>query len=409
MFLIDAFIKEDEFGVAKVEGIVVREKASGKKLYETDLSLDISKCKMASDSFKYEGHNVIFSLKQIEELTNIREEERVAGFLIRKKDYLLSERASTVSPGGITIRPGEVSGTIFPPAMDIKTTRTDTGEEIKPTFNPKIETLETFLDRNAFIKHIQLLGEKGIGKSRGIELYAKKHKYAFVKIAMSEGKDETDIVGFSIRTADGMAWLDGKVAEAFRLASKGEKVLLLIDEIYRAPKRELSILIDSLTPNSDGFFELGTNRVMNLEDGLATTETIRAHEDNLWVCAASNIGIDYDVDIADLAFQDRWRTKFLDNMTKDEVRKIIQYTTEDKPTQELVMKLWSACNKSYQAKMIAHPMSIRHATELIKSQTKGQDVLSCFIDLAPQLCGRKMDGKLIESDLTTVYEIAEGA
>lgn len=272
----------------------------------------------------------------------------------------------------------------------------------------KKESLTSFFDRNAFIKHVQLLGSRGVGKSFGIEKYAKEHAYNFIKIALSEGKDETDIVGFSIRTAEGMAWLDGKVAKAFRDASNGIQTVLFLDELYRAPKRELSVLIDALTANTDGKFMLQTNRVLETSDGIAQVETLYADRDMLWVCAASNIGVDYDVDMADKAFQDRFRTKYLDNMTEEEIKNVIR--GYDIPTEKKkeIMSLWEACDNAVEAKMIENVLSVRHASELAYSVQQGKDLEKCFLDLTPQLCGRNIRGLLNKTDIDTVKEIARG-
>ena len=109
-----------------------------------------------------------------------------------------------------------------------------------------------------------------------------------------------------------LAWVDGPVTEAFRRAARGQKTLLIVDEILRVPSRERSIFLTSLSParKKDGsnVYRLRTGRpIMPTEEGMMPTmEMVEAPETNLSIIATTNIGPGYDVEEGDPAEGSRW-------------------------------------------------------------------------------------------------------
>jgi len=178
------------------------------------------------------------------------------------------------------------------------------------------------IERYAFRKNIMFLGPAGVGKTYMLTEWADSRVaedgYKYYHIDGHEGYEISDMLGMMVpNETSGMSWIDGPLTQAFRDASRGHKTIIMIDEILRIPDKERSILIGSLIPKADGMLSLRTNRIKSYdEDGVGQTEEIKCLPENLWVVAASNIGVGYSVEDMDTAFQDRFRAFRVDGGEK---------------------------------------------------------------------------------------------
>lgn len=170
-------------------------------------------------------------------------------------------------------------------------------------------------NRYMFKKNIMLVGPAGSSKTYSASQWCFNAKIdktidSYILAAGSEAMEAVDLLGMMVPNDTGtLTWVDGPFTQAFRKAAAGKKTVFLYDEILRTPQRELSLLVDTLTPKADGYLYLRTNRIASVtEDGIGYTEEIRCKPENLWVIGASNIGAGFAVDDMDTAFQDRFRT-----------------------------------------------------------------------------------------------------
>ena len=174
------------------------------------------------------------------------------------------------------------------------------------------------------LKHMLVTGQAGVSKTYTVSLYAEAEDRKMFFKALDNGTETIDLVGHLIKLSNGdFAWKDGVVTQAFRAAAKGEKVLLFIDELLRAPDKELSLLIGCLTPDSRGMLVLRTGRPLEdtLVDGVVEEEVIETTLDNLWCVATTNQGRGYHTGKIDMALKDRFRI-FEQTMSEETSRDI---------------------------------------------------------------------------------------
>ena len=154
---------------------------------------------------------------------------------------------------------------------------------------------------------VLLEGEHGWGKTREARQFAKSIGAPLVMIAGHESVESSDLLGYTVRHGEDWVWKDGRLSQAFRMAAKGEKVVLVIDELRRIPQRQLSVLLTALAPDDDNYY-LETGRIVNVEDGIGTEETLVAPVENLYIIGTTNVGAQYAVDEMDPAMDDRFVT-----------------------------------------------------------------------------------------------------
>jgi MoxR-like ATPase len=180
----------------------------------------------------------------------------------------------------------------------------------KSTFLGQSPATEVSMPADAFARTVMKVpvlieGEKGWGKTREAKMLTDTLGVKLIEIQGHEGLESSDLTGHVTRHGHDMVWKDGRLSQAFRLASKGTKVLVLIDEMLRVPQRQLSVLLSALAPH-DGNYYLSTNRIIDVVDGIGSEETLVCPVDNLYVVATTNVGGQYSVEVCDPALQERF-------------------------------------------------------------------------------------------------------
>jgi MoxR-like ATPase len=187
-------------------------------------------------------------------------------------------------------------------------------KELHQRFETVIEgntgTSELVVTDDAFAKMVMkvpvlLEGEKGWGKTREARMLAESFGAKLIEIQGHESVEAADLTGYTVRHGHDMVWKDGRLSQAFRLAAKGEKILLLIDETLRIPQRQLSVLLSALSPYKGNYY-LATGRIVDVEDGIGSEETLVCPVSNLYVIGTTNVGAQYAVDAMDPALQERF-------------------------------------------------------------------------------------------------------
>ena len=257
-----------------------------------------------------------------------------------------------------------------------------------------------FLERYAFKKHILLAGPAGVSKTFSATKWIDECGLESEFIAGHSGLESIDMLGYWIKGADGnLVWLDGALTAAFRKAQK-KKTVLMFDELLRVPARELSILVGALTPDNAGRYRLRTNRLVDEADGIGETETIVIPMENLHVIATTNVGADYDVDGADVALQDRFRTHNV-TMSTSTIYDICTEVNNGKFPEKTIDSLIDLMEKIkllVQSNELTRELSLRHLTEIIKMAETTADVASYAQDLYTIICARNTDGNTNETE-----------
>lgn len=170
---------------------------------------------------------------------------------------------------------------------------------------------------------VQISGPAGLGKTYTARLFGRSEGFDLVvEIGGFAGMESIDLLGRASLRNGSEVWVDGPMAQAFRAAARGEKVLLIIDEILRIPARERSLMLTALTPDH-GMLRLTTGRIIDVDDtGTGTVEVIEAPAENVAIVSTTNVGADYFVDADDPAMKERWKVYLIRDAVKT-VEKVI--------------------------------------------------------------------------------------
>jgi MoxR-like ATPase len=314
----------------------------------------------------------------------------------------------------------------------------------KGTTTMKTTTTQKQLQRYAFKKHCLITGPKGFGKTYGAyqvidELSIPKE--SVFEVGGYEGLESVDLLGQNIpfvkevktskmsavsslkanansfgRTEEtqhiqDLVWLDGALSAAFRSASKGEQTVLLIDELYRIPSRELSILISSLTPDNKGFYTLRTRRIIGLDkDGCGIEEVIKCKKEHLWVVATTNVGADYDIEDIDSALEDRFMI-IHKAANRDEVKAIVKkLINERKYKASLVSMLMEFYDKmeGYKNKGTLNKLiNSRHLAEAVELSLDEKDIAEVLKDNHIKWIDRDINGELDKTQQSLVFKTVD--
>jgi len=289
-------------------------------------------------------------------------------------------------------------------------------EEMRGTGGGKSATGK--LAKYFFKKHILLQGEKGGGKTYAVSKMISEmdDDIKSIDIRGNEGIEAIDLLGYYIKTNDGnLVWKDGPLTKAFRSAASGTKTVLFIDEMLRIPKRELNVLVGSLSPDSEGNFRLDTNQADSVvidENGkaIASTETLVVPKDMLWCVGTTNAGAGYSVDTIDEALGDRFRTLIKRTGEKEMQTILLSIAKEyghDKKMVTKLMKFYKSFNTLKDSGELTKLVNLRHLAEILEFSEDESDVPDVAMDLIPTWCTQDQHGYPNETQEAIIEGIIE--
>ena len=277
--------------------------------------------------------------------------------------------------------------------------------------------INNLFKRYAFKKHVLIEGEKGSGKTYLIHNWCEKVKIQEVFLGGHEQLESIDFLGHYIQDKDGsFLWKDGALTEAFRIAASGKRVVLIIDEILRIPKRELNILVYSLIAWNNNYI-LRTGRAIGEENGVASEETIYAPKNKLWVVGTTNVGAGYAVEEIDEALADRFRLIRKDS-TRAEMEKIlIKYAKNKNFSKSSVLRLirfFSEMRRFKNQDILSKIINIRHLVEAIEFSPTEMEIPEVLNETILAWVDRDIDGyphnvqiEIIQKLINEIWDLEE--
>lgn len=255
--------------------------------------------------------------------------------------------------------------------------------------------LDDFINRYWFKKHLLIQGEKGVGKTYTVDRKLTDTNTDYTFIAGHKGIESTDLLGYYLKDESGnLVWMDGVLTEAFRKAQHNP-CCLFIDEILRIQDSELNILVGSLSPTTRGTFRLRTNRIIDVKDGVGSTELLEVPVENLWCVATTNVGANYQVDEMDEALSDRFRV-IIKETSSDELTSILtSCATKNSISDKIVSQMVTFHNQikdfvvSGELEKVANA---RQLCEVLQFASDDSEVKSYLFDLVNQLCSTDTSG-----------------
>ena len=269
-------------------------------------------------------------------------------------------------------------------------------------------TLDAKFSRYAFKKHILLEGDKGSGKTHYASRWTTTFPITKIFIGGHEQFESIDFLGHFMQSSSGvLLWKDGALSQAFRSAKSGQKVLLIIDEMLRIPKRELNLLVSALSPIS-GHYVLRTGRALKEENGIAIEEVLAIPSSHLWVIGTTNVGSDYAIDTIDEALIDRFKPIRKETTIK-EIEQILRAEATKKGFALIeVQKLLTFYTKMQHFRKINilhHKVNLRHLKEALEFASCEQEIKIIIEDSILLWVDREKDGNPDQEQMTTIHSI----
>ena len=262
---------------------------------------------------------------------------------------------------------------------------------------------------SAFIAPVLVIGPPASGKTHSVREFAESVGGQYIEYGCHDGSESTDLLGFTVPYKGGWVWKDGPVSEAFRKASAGSKVVLLLDELLRMPREQRSALLTAFGEYK-GRYTLRTGRIVSECDGVGQEETLRCDSKNLFLVGTTNAGAQYGIEDMDGALKSRFRLLYFSasaDMTSQAMEAELtskSWGTSDKEWAKA--KLTELMRKSEVAAKSAAlhaPLDIRAAKRILAS-CGSKDELERSAECERLQCvGLSKDGCLI-AEQETFYE-----
>ena len=266
------------------------------------------------------------------------------------------------------------------------------------------------LNRYEHSRHLVITGEKGSGKTRAAYDYLSKRKIPHIFVGGDKDLEATDLRGTLLPVEkDGnkeFIWVDGPLTEAFRRASQGEKICLMVDELLRISDSGLSTLIPSLTLDNDNHYVLPTGRVVDVsEDGVGRMEILRAPRDKFWCIATTNIGAGYDVTQMDDALEDRFEYVEHNNEFDKIQNVILDVASKSGLSPKTAIRLLTFYKKMkalHTAEELNKLINLRHLVQILEDCRKDSDLRDYITDRIPKWVERDVHGKMLTEQIKLV-------
>jgi hypothetical protein len=252
------------------------------------------------------------------------------------------------------------------------------------TLDPIKRALEFYCAPGASLKPVIVKGGPGSGKTYAAREHGKSFD-RYVEIGVYPETQSSDLIGYMTPVEP---WVDGPLTDAFRAAAAGQRVLLVIDELYRASGPARQCLLTPLVPaviDDKSYYRLRTGKpVVDSVTGATTSEVLLAPQENLAIVATTNVGGKFDVSPADPAEKERFVPVHVE-VQESKLRGILDSWTTAKGFNPLVtdavVKFWKACKVLVADNFLEQCPSTRILSEALKYSRDEADVPNRILDM----------------------------
>ena len=250
-------------------------------------------------------------------------------------------------------------------------------------------------------KNVMLYGVTGSGKTHTLEDYLHQSKKKYVKIVMSSGFEDTDLLGkISIDKSGATVYQEGVLVKTLKEArDKGKEVHIVIDEFNRASAKTLNLLIPLLDSKN------GMSRLENF----INNEIIEVPTELLNFYFTANIGY-AGVDSIDSALLNRMDIVLSVDYQKDLEEVFVKRSTISADAKKIVKTITKELRNMYAQTLLKEPFSTRSLSRLIKlveiySPTSTKEYVKLVDDfIIDQLCHINNVGLADKADVLKLLE-----
>lgn len=157
--------------------------------------------------------------------------------------------------------------------------------------NPILELIQPYYTAgSANPTKVCISAPPSYGKSYSISLLGQSYDHCITHGCSDDMDEWHDMVGGATPREDGNGFIvsDGKLANAVRLASKGESVLFFLDEVFRLSPKVMEKMLDFLAPQADAD-GIKRYKLTTKHNDAGVLETLTCTMDNLHIVCATNL------------------------------------------------------------------------------------------------------------------------
>ena len=157
--------------------------------------------------------------------------------------------------------------------------------------NPILELIQPYYDSgSANPTKVCISAPPSYGKSYSISLLGQSYDHCITHGCSDDMDEWHEIIGGATPREDGNGFIvsDGKLANAVRLASKGESVLFFMDEVFRLSPKVMEKMLDFLAPQPDAD-GIKRYKLTTKHNDKGVLETLVCDMDNLHIICATNL------------------------------------------------------------------------------------------------------------------------
>ena len=227
------------------------------------------------------------------------------------------------------------------------------------------------------ITPVLVAGEAGAGKTYTARAHARDAGFDHtIEVAALPDMESRDLIGGVAPNTTGkgspFVYREGPLGQAFRLASEGKSVCLIVDEIFRMPARQRAVFLTALTPdvvNCNRVYRLRTDQT----DASGAPIIWEAPTNLLTVIATTNVGGEYDVEDDDPAGRERWLRVYVRCELTD-VHRAVKWEAVQKGwtmnevtgVASIMGKVWEVSRKLKLDGLLGHALSVRLLARAIR-------------------------------------------